>query len=142
MDGRLCCLLFFGLVMQQQLFSKTRFDQWVEFHLDNPHVFRHFRRFACEALDVGAKVGARLIGERIRWLVRIETESIDGFKVNNNHWPFYARALALTDDRFNDFFEFRQQAGKDYPHDAEIIRVIEKGRKHHGRNTCTDTEAG
>lgn len=86
-----------------------RFAAFRQFHRDNPEVYRLFRKFARQALDAGMpSCGARLIGERIRWHVRIETQSDDGFKVNDHHWPYYSRLLMLEEPRaFDGFFERR-----------------------------------
>ena len=51
---------------QRLLFTTRNHQKWREFHDNNPAVFRLFRKFAEQALARGVKVGARLIGERIR----------------------------------------------------------------------------
>ena len=97
--------------MQQTLFAlDDRFTAWQRFHTDNPAVFELFQRFATEAYYRGVrKLSARVIGERIRWYTSVET-SDPGYKVNDHHWPYYARLLAGTDSRFAGFFEFRDKA--------------------------------
>ena len=87
----------------------TRFQRWKDFHSNNPEVFRLFSKFANDAIDANQRVGARMIGERIRWYSSVETVSDDGFKVNDHFWPYYARLLAWTDHRFFDYFEFRDE---------------------------------
>lgn len=88
--------------------QRQRFERFKQFHRDNPRVFELFKRFAESALENGRRrrFGARMIGERIRWYTAIET-SDEEYKVNDHFWPYYARLLMLTDDRFTDFFERR-----------------------------------
>ena len=95
-----------------------RFASFVEFHRDNPTVWTMFQRFAQEALSAGRKIGARAIGERIRWEVTIKTTG-EEFKVNDHFWPYYARLLMLTDDRFDGFFTVKD---KRFDADEDMIR--------------------
>ena len=100
--------------MQRTLFDpkkrvdpESRFGKWLAFHRANPEVWRLFRRFAGEALSAGReRFGARMIGERIRWFTSIETAGCE-YKVNDHFWPYYARLLMLTDERFAEVFERR-----------------------------------
>lgn len=105
---------------QHLLFEKTRFESWCDFHEANPDVFDMFRCFANTAITLGKKVGARLIGERIRWQCKFEIEREDGEpKFNNNHWPYYARLLAGLNQNFENFFDFR-----DKRFDATIQEIV------------------
>ncbi len=47
-----------------------------------------------------------MIGERIRWYTAVETTD-DDFKINDHHWPYYARILMLSYPEFGGFFEIR-----------------------------------
>lgn len=94
-------LLLFG--------NRKRFENWKQFHRDNRIIFRLFYRFAYQALDSGRKrFSARMIGERIRWYTAVETSDPD-YKINDHHWPYYARLMAGLDDRFEDFFVFKNE---------------------------------
>ncbi len=86
-----------------------RLAEWREFHRANRGVFTLFERFAREALAAGKdSYSARAIGERIRWEVEIVIKSTDGFKINDHHWPYYARLLMLLNPvEFKEFFETR-----------------------------------
>lgn len=97
-----------------------RFADFCEFHKANPQVFTLFRQFAESALLSGnrRRFGARMIGERIRWYTAVETTDQE-FKINDHHWPYYARLLMLSDPRFEGFFE-RRDAQFDV--DDETIR--------------------
>ncbi len=112
---------------QQTLFAtdQTRFESWQEFHAANPRVWDLFRKLAIEAHTVCATVGARMIGGRIRWSETVETTDAD-YKINDHHWPYYARLLAGTDRRFEKYFTF-----KDERFDTTIGAIVEF---HNGLN--------
>lgn len=98
----------------------TRYERFHRFHRENPEVYSLFARYAQEALAAGRSVGARSIGERIRWHTAVETVSDDGYKVNDHYWPYYASLLALTDGRFAEFFTCRG-GGSDVT-DEQLVR--------------------
>lgn len=52
------------------------------------------------------KIGARLIGERIRWECAIQTTDVE-FKINDHYWPFYARLFMTEHPRHAGIFETR-----------------------------------
>ncbi len=83
----------------------SRFEAFDQAH---PEVYGLFQFFAEQLLASGrTKGGARAIVERMRW--HHTTSSTDGeFKLNNMFIPRYARKLALEDERFETFFEFRE----------------------------------
>ncbi|MBD3674375.1 MAG: hypothetical protein HUJ26_12695 [Planctomycetaceae bacterium] len=85
-----------------------RFAQWLAFHRDNPQVWAWFKFYAGE-LQKHQQIGsARLIGERIRWETAVRvTREADLPKLNDHHWPYYARLLMATDERFAGFFHTR-----------------------------------
>ncbi len=86
----------------------VRYLAWRKFHVDNSDVFDIFKRFAVEAFESGReRLGSRIIAERMRWYTLIETQDVEGWKLNNNHIPYYTHLLMYTDDRFADFFELR-----------------------------------
>lgn len=89
--------------------ESPRDRQFAEFHAANPQVFDLFRSLAVKALESGGRVGARCIGERIRWEYAVEVSGrAEGSPKFNDHlWPRYARLLAATDGRFTNFFETR-----------------------------------
>jgi hypothetical protein len=97
--------------MQQSLFDyePERFTAWKKFHRSNPQIYRYFVRFAEQALYNGrSRIGARMIGERIRWYTSVQTND-PIYKINDHHWPYYARLLMLTDERFAGFFQRRDE---------------------------------
>jgi len=89
--------------------SGSRFKQWQSYHSQNPTVFDLFRKFANDAANSGrTRLGARMIGERIRWYTSVETVG-SVFKINDHHWPYYARLLAAIDSKFSEFFSFKNE---------------------------------
>jgi len=96
--------------MNQATLFKTdtsRFDAFLVFYRENPHVWRLFVRFAERARSQGKKCSARLIIERLRWDLLLETNTDDEFRINDHHNPYFARLLAQRDSRFKDFFTFK-----------------------------------
>ena len=79
-----------------------RFSAWVEFHRRHPAVFDLFVSFARQARAArnGGRIGARMIGERIRWHSMVDVQSTDGeYRFNDHLWPYYARlAMAIHPD--------------------------------------------
>lgn len=95
--------------MTRLLFHGNDWDAKFEaFHRANPQVFRLFAKLAEEALNAGRKVGARCIGENIRWHYEVRLRTTNAPRFCDHLWPRYARLLAEKDDRFRDFFEFRR----------------------------------
>jgi hypothetical protein len=94
--------LFDGLETESEM--DARF--WA-YDRDNPQVYAEFRRIARELLGRGVThYGAKAIMEIVRY--RTVISGNDGFKCNNNFTSRFARKLASEDERFADFFEFRE----------------------------------
>ncbi len=88
----------------------TRTERFERFHRDNPEVYRLFLQFARQAKAAGReRIGARLIGERIRWQTTVETSDPD-FKVNDHFWPFYARLAMREHADLEGLFETRDRS--------------------------------
>lgn len=92
---------------QPRLFHCDRFEEWLKFHKKNPRVWIHFRDLSRQAFRSGRKVGARCVWENIRWKMQIAERSDDGFVMNNNHAPYYARLLMLRHPELDGYFERR-----------------------------------
>ena len=105
------------------------FREWVTFHQANPSVFGYIQRFAEQAIATGRKrFSVYTIGHRVRWYVDIDTISSDGFKLNNNHLPFYARLVVLLNgDKFKGFFQVRGGRWVDQVTDDQLLDA------YHGR---------
>lgn len=86
---------------------------FMEFHKENPHVYELFKRFTKAAMSSGRKTySAKAIFERIRWHTDIETNESLGFKLNNNHCPYYTRMFAAQFPNQANFFRTRVLANE------------------------------
>jgi hypothetical protein len=80
-----------------------------EFHADNPEVYRELVTLARRAKASGrAQYGIKALMEILRWHRNIETKSLDEWKLNNNHAPYYARLIMEKEPDLADFFELRE----------------------------------
>jgi len=78
------------------------------FHEGNPHVWAEFERRALLLIGKGFKgFGARQIVESMRYFYAERVQSDDGFRINNNHVPFYARMFAERHPEHREFFRQR-----------------------------------
>lgn len=79
-----------------------------EYHENNPIVFSAFKMFAEEVKNRGYDhYSAKAIFERVRWHLQFETDSDDGFKINNSYTSRYARLLVNEFPEFEGFFRTR-----------------------------------
>lgn len=89
------------------LFDLTRAERFERFHAENPQVFAALRDLALRAKARGAKVGVRLLWERLRWELEVEVRRTeDGPRLNDHYPPFYARLLN-REPGLADYFETR-----------------------------------
>jgi hypothetical protein len=85
----------------------TPAERFAAFDAANPEVWRLFERFALAAVHAGReRIGAKLIVERIRWHVSIETTG-DDFKINNNYTAYYARRFQAAHPEHANLFQTR-----------------------------------
>ncbi len=90
--------------------KSTLRDRWEQFHLENPHVYRLFERFALEAARAGARqIGAALVWERMRWYTSFEVRGEETYRLNNSYRAFYARLFMAQHHELGEFFETREQ---------------------------------
>ena len=80
------------ILMTTSLSSPTKKERGWAWHLENPHVYRLFKRFTFQALMKRRHkhLGAWLVVNRIRWETSIETTGED-FKISNDFIAYYAR---------------------------------------------------
>jgi hypothetical protein len=87
--------------------------RFLDFHIQNPHVYAAFERFARQAIASGRKrLGAGLIYERMRWHYSIETKG-DEFQLNNNYRADYARMFEERNPEYKGFFSTRERKTHD-----------------------------
>lgn len=90
---------------------RTIAERWIEYHLNNPHVYKEFERRAFGLLDAGeTRIGVALLREAMRYDRSIRTLSWD-FKIPNDYTPYYARLLILKNPVFEDVIVLRQWRG-------------------------------
>lgn len=95
---------------QRRLFVQDRFEQWLNYHRDNPRVYMLFRDLTRQAFRAEKKFGARCIWENIRWKLQFETRidpGEDEFVMNDHHVPYYARLVMLRHPELEGYFERR-----------------------------------
>ena len=78
---------------------------WID---DNPRGWVLFERFALEAAGTGSPFGIGLIAERVRWETFLASRDRDGFKINNNHRAYLARALVAIHPELDGLLRFRR----------------------------------
>jgi hypothetical protein len=106
--------------------NREVYYQWITYHFANPGLYELFKRFAREAKETHAKIGARLLFERIRWYEQVE-KGTHQYHVCNNFAAYYARLLMLDQSEFKSLFNTK--ALKSGITDEDIIRdVIEPSR--------------
>ena len=83
------------------------------FDAANPRFWMLFEKFTRAVINRGhSRFSVANIFERVRWEVQIETNSDDGFKLNNNHRAYYARKWLKLHPEYPKFFEIRITRGE------------------------------
>ena len=78
---------------------------WWRFHKANPSVYILFDKFTLQVIARGYDhYSSKAIFERIRWHTDVETVRQDGFKMSNNHTPYYARYWMHLNEEHAGFF--------------------------------------
>lgn len=90
---------------------RTTIDEFLEYHRNNPAIWKGFERFSLEVWARGRKhYGAKAIMERARYELDIEQGNSE-FKINNNFVSYYARIMLAKYPELKGFFEFRRVEG-------------------------------
>ena len=88
-------------------------EAFFEYHRANPDVYDLFKKFSLEMKRTGRKnYGCLAIMNRVRWETDIQTSSTDGFKINNNFYPYYSRLLMENEAELAGFFRTRRVVGE------------------------------
>ncbi len=95
--------------------GKTIDEAFSEFDRENPRIYLRF----CELVDKLRAAGvtrtsSKLIINRIRWDLTIETKSEDGFKINDAFTSRYARKYIQQYPEHEGLFEIRQLRSNGY----------------------------
>lgn len=88
----------------------TNADYFKVYHAENPHIYEAFKAYAQQLIAAGVtKLSAYLIYERMRWESLVTGN--DGYKLNNNYRPYYARLFMQDFPQFEGYFDLRAVAG-------------------------------
>lgn len=95
---------------QRGLFDDAIQIKFLEFHANNPHVYRKLVELARQARSIGLrKYSMNGLFERLRWHYNVETQG-DPFLLNNNFRSRYTRLIEEQEPDLRDFFETRRLA--------------------------------
>lgn len=94
---------------QASLFDQGTIEERFErFHADNPQVYHTLVRLARHVKERGRRrVGIRMLWERMRWELFLQTETND-FKLNDNYTSRYVRLIAEREPDLAELFETRK----------------------------------
>lgn len=99
----------YGGAQLGMVFKDSLEDKAMRFHKENPQVYELFKEYTFQVVAKGYKnYGAHSIFERIRWHTSIETKCDLGFKINDHHYPYYARMFMKEFPRYKGFFRTRK----------------------------------
>lgn len=91
-----------------QLTGKSIREAFIDFHRENPHVYREFERQCLLAINNGRnRLSAKLIINYIRWNEFIRTGD-KNFKINDILGSYYARLFTSIHPEHESKFEFRK----------------------------------
>ena len=119
--------------VQPTLFNTTNLERFLAFHAANLHVYVELRRRALAMRLVRETYSIRTIGESVRHDFDVRTQREDEFRMNNNHFPFYAVLLMAREPILRGFFARR--GGGDGIDEAELLREVERAEDH-AMETC------
>jgi hypothetical protein len=83
-------------------------DTFIEYHKQHPEVMKKFIELSMKLKVAGYKrYGAKAISEVIRHHFNMR-KKVKGFKFNNEHTSYYARAVMRLEPKLKGFFELRK----------------------------------
>ena len=108
--------------LREQLHQRK--TDWWEWHLKNPHVWKLFEKYTCDAIDAGLTSYSHwLIINRIRWDFEVVTKSGE-FKISNNYIAFYARLFHAYHPEHSSFFKIKPFKEEKRIEDLSLRNVI------------------
>ena len=94
-----------------EMIPKPTLEKFLAYHRQNPAIYQAFKQKAQALLKSGRKkYGAKAIMEVVRYEYNIQHPKHE-FKISNNYTAYYARALAVWNPEFKDFFDFKEIRG-------------------------------
>lgn len=89
---------------------------WLDFDRRNPQVFEKLKELALEAKRKGAKVGIRLLVERLRWDLAMKVQRDENEpKINDWYSSFWSRRLMAEVPELAGYFEIRGESVEPAP---------------------------
>lgn len=83
-------------------------DQFDAFDKANPRIYSRFKDKALDAVKRGkTKISSKMIINVIRWDEYLDTDSDDGFKINDKFTPYYSRKFIEEFPEHSELFNFR-----------------------------------
>ena len=99
-----------GEFLRKDVYPKdTRlWNEFMKFHTNHPEIYDYFGRAVNEAKGKGMKsIGAQQIFEYMRWYCQVDKKDRT-YRINNNHFAYYARLFILKNPEYDGFFELRK----------------------------------
>jgi hypothetical protein len=93
------------------LFEETTIrGKFENYDAEHPEVYRQLVRLSYEWKAAGrSKLGIKTLIERLRWEWHVAgLQDSDGYKINNNFAPHYARKIMANNPQLEGLFETRQ----------------------------------
>lgn len=85
--------------------------RFAAYHAENPQVYVELARLARKGVRAGAtKLGIAQLFEVLRWERMLTTNDPEGFKLNNNYKPGYARMLMEREPDLEGVFDLRHSS--------------------------------
>ena len=90
----------------------TPYQRFQQFHEENPDIYERLKALALHARTRGkARLGIRLLWERMRWDLTVETyDANSDYKLNDHYTRFYARLLMAQEPALEGLFEIRERS--------------------------------
>ena len=93
----------------KELTGRTIKAAFEDFHERNPDVYKLFKQYVRELYDKGKrKMSSKLIINRIRWEIYMETDSDDCFRINDAYTAYYVRLFAEDFPAYKNLFNYRR----------------------------------
>jgi hypothetical protein len=98
--------------------KKELAEEWIDYHLANPHVYELICQYANDVLRAGhTKYAIAPIYERLRWHLLFETRTATDFKLPNAHRAYYARLWLSDHPEHPKFFKISTLRSERKPRD-------------------------
>jgi len=94
----------------ETLNGKSIEDSFWDFHRSNPHIYHLFAKYALYMIRSKGmkKISSKLIINRIRWEVYVETDTDDDYRINDAFTPWFSRLFIKDFPEYKNIFEFRR----------------------------------